>query len=243
MSYFKNTAYVPYKFGTSNTYTLHQDISVYVDIVDQVRNNGAFYQKYTILDGDRPDNLSQKLYKSPKYYWTFFLMNDKLRERGWPMSNQKILELVKSERNNTTLTTRDDLTGIFNVGSTVTGQSSGATGTIIKRRLDLGQIIIEGDKSFQSTEIIRTTEDGDLHTATLVGAVHQYDSVHHYEDADGNWVDVNPYTAPGSSYSAISYYDRYVLENESLKDIVVLKPDVVSAVFTQFQESMRTEVN
>jgi len=238
MTYFRNFKFVPYKFGKSNEYALHQNLLQYSDLVDTVRDNVAFYQKYTIMDGDRPDTLSFKLYGSTKYYWTFFLMNNKLRERGWPLDNYSILQTVQSERANTVLTTRDDLTSIFNVGSVVAGQSSGATGTIIDRRLDYGQLIVRGIKDFISNEDITTTENGVLNSATLVGSVDQYEATWQYEDSDGLPVDVNPYASPPASYNAISYYDRYVRENDSLKDIVVIKPNSIGAVFEKFQQSM-----
>jgi hypothetical protein len=238
MSYFRNVPFVPYRFGTSEEVTLHQDLGAYVDLVDQIRDNASFYKKYTIIDGDRPDNLSYKLYGSTKYYWTFFLMNEGLRERGWPLTNQQLLELVQSERDDTVLTTRDDLTGIFNIGSVVTGVTSGISGTIIGRRLELGQLIIRGDLAFSPTEQITTTENEVLRTIRLVGRADQFEAVWQYEDSDGRPVDVNPYTEPGAQFAAVSYYDRYVRDNDELKDIVIIKPSVIDAVFEQFQAAM-----
>lgn len=240
MSYFQNVRMVPYRFGKSETITLHQDLSVYVDIVDQVRDNASFYRSYTILDGDRPDNLSSKLYKSSKHYWTFFLMNDKLREQGWPLTNQEVLALVQKERADITLTTRADITNKFKIGSTVTGISSGSTGIVVQRHELLGQIVVRTTSTFNSTETITAYENEILVSAVLVGVVPQYNSVHHYEDGDGVWADINPYTTPGVEFSAVSYYDRYVRSNNALKDIIIIKPDVIGSVFEQFQTSMRT---
>lgn len=239
MSYFQNTKFVPYKFGTSEEFTLHQNLAQYVDLIDQVRDNNSFYQKYTILDGDRPDVLSQKLYGSPKHYWTFFLLNNNIRENGWPLTQQEVIELAEKERDNTVLTTRDDLTGIFKVGSTVTGVTSAASGTIIKRRLELGQIIIEGTQSFLSTEDIQTTEDAVVNSATLVSATQEYNAVFEYTDSAGDPVDINPYNGPGAQLSIVSYTDRYIRENDDLKEIVVIKPDTIASVFEQFQDAMR----
>lgn len=239
MSYFRNVRFVPYKFGDEETLTLHQDLGAYVDLVDQIKSNTSFYQKYTILDGDRPDNLSYKLYGTTKYYWTFFLMNDNLRTQGWPLTNQDVLTTVQRERNGTTLITRADLTGIFNVGSTVTGVTSGATGKIVDRRLELGQIIVEGSVNFSPTEQVSVVENGVTRTISLVGVVDEWESIHHYEDSDGNWVDINPYQEPPGIYAAVSYYDRYVRENDDLKDIVIIKPRTIDAIYQQFQESMR----
>lgn len=238
MSYFNNVRFVDYKFGNSDISTLHQDLGAYVDLIDQVRDNSSFYKKYTIIDGDRPDTLSYKLYGSSKYYWTFFLMNEKLRERGWPLTNQELLALVQNERRNTVLTTNDDLTGRFNIGSTITGVSSSQTGVIVDRRLDLGQIIVKGLVEFSPTEQVTVTEDETLQTIRLIGVVDQYLSLYNYEDSDGVWVDINPYEEAPGIYSAVSWYDRYVRENDEIKEIIIIKPSSIDAIFQQFQESM-----
>jgi len=238
MTYFRNTPFFPYKFGETEDYTLHQDLGAYVDLVDQVRNNQSFYQEYTILDGDRPDNLSFKLYGDDLYYWTFFLMNENLRKQGWPITNQKLFELVKTERNNTVLTSREDLTSKFKVGEEVIGTQSGAVGTVVKRRLDLGQIIVEGVQNFVAGEEVYNIIDGEVTAVEIEGAVEQFNAVHHYEDADGNLTDIDPYTGPGAELVAISYYDRYVRQNDSLKEIIVIKPNVIGAVFEEFQNAM-----
>jgi hypothetical protein len=239
MSYFQNTEFVPYQFGTSDKFTLHQNLGVYVDLIDQVRDNNSFYMKYTILDGDRPDTLSYKLYNSTKYYWTFFLMNDNLRLRGWPLTFQKTLELVSKDRNNTVLTTRDNLTNKFKIGSIVSGSSSGASAKIIKKNPDLGQIIVSGIHSFLNTETVTTLEDNILQNILLVSATDGPNSIWRYEDSDGFPVDINPYTGPGVQLVAKTYNDKYLEENEALKSIIVIKPDVIESVFDQFQDAMR----
>lgn len=239
MPYFSNFPYVPYKFGTQESFTLHQNLTAYATLVDQVRDNNSFYQQYTILDGDRPDTLSQKLYGSTKHYWTFFLMNDKLRLNGWPLRNQEVYKLAQEERDNTVLTSREDLTGIFKVGSTVSGVTSGASGTIIKRRLELGQLFVEGDQPFVAGENIQVTENSVINTVSIVGSVIEYEAVWNYVNGDEEIVDINPYEEPGAEFAAKSYYDRYVDENDRLKDIIVIKPDAIDSVYEQFQNAMR----
>lgn len=239
MSYFQNIPFIPYRFGNSEDYALHQNISQYVDLIDQVRDNNSFYQKYTILDGDRPDVLSYKLYGNTKYYWTFFLMNDHLRESGWPLGTAEAIELAQKERNNTVLTSRDDLTGIFKVGSTVSGTTSGASGAVIRRRLDLGQLVIEGDQNFLSTEDIQAVENTVTNSATLVAATNEYNAIFEYQDSTGMPVDINPYAEPGAQLTPITYTDRYISQNDDLKEIIVIKPDVIASVFEQFQDQMR----
>ena len=72
MSYFNKFPVVDYNFGDNEPDILFNNISAYVDIIDQVKQEVAFYEKYTILDGDRPDTVSQKLYDTTDYHWTFF---------------------------------------------------------------------------------------------------------------------------------------------------------------------------
>jgi len=237
MSYFTNFAFVPYRFGTSSEVTLHQNMSQYVDILDRIKDNNSFYSTYQIQDGERPDTLSYKVYKSVKYYWTFFLINDGIREQGWPLTKQEVLAKVKTDKPNTVLTTRADLSGIFKVGSSITGISTGQTGKIIKRNLDLGQIFIEGSKSFSGTESIQTTEGSLASTVTLVSAVDEHNGVSYYTDPAGV-VDIDPYTGPGHLLTPVTFYDEYYAQNESLKIVKILKPDVIETVFSEFQTEM-----
>jgi len=57
------------------------------------------YTKYQIRDGDRPEIVSNLLYGDPKYQWTFFLLNDSLRDgkSGWPMSLPEFDEYIETE--------------------------------------------------------------------------------------------------------------------------------------------------
>lgn len=94
MSYFKNFPLVKYKFGDEKNSIFFQNLTVYVDIIDAVADNVAFYQNYEIIDGDRPDTLSYKLYGTSEYYWTFFILNDHLRESGWPIPYMEIDDVI-----------------------------------------------------------------------------------------------------------------------------------------------------
>ena len=79
--YFQRFPFVEYNFGDNEANTIFPNITSYIDMIDQLKSEVAFYEKYTILDGDRPDVVSQKLYGTPDYHWTFFFMNDGLKAR------------------------------------------------------------------------------------------------------------------------------------------------------------------
>ena len=120
MSYFNNFSNILYNFGSEPTQNVFQDISAYVQIIDEIKDNLNFYSTYTILEGERPDQLSQKLYGTPSMYWTFFLMNDNIRQSGWPLTAPQIQELVAKQFPKKVITTRDDLTVIFKPVQTIT---------------------------------------------------------------------------------------------------------------------------
>jgi hypothetical protein len=143
--FFTNYPRTLYQFGGEQSLTAIQNLSVYVDVIDQIKDNINFYETIEIQDGERPDTISQDLYGTVRYYWTLYLLNDNLRERGWPLTVQQIRAKAIEDYPNIVLTTRDGniLVEHFEVGDTITGQSSGATGTILRRNLELGQIFVK----------------------------------------------------------------------------------------------------
>lgn len=73
------------------------DIFRSADIVDD--DTLSAYLNYDIVNGERPDVVSQRLYNSPDYYWTFFILNDELRSGGltsWPLSSSTLSKNIKS---------------------------------------------------------------------------------------------------------------------------------------------------
>ena len=65
------------------------------------------YEYYQIKDGDRPDIVSNELYGTPEYYWTFFLCNEHLKNglEQWPMSQQEFDDYMDAEYEGTAIIT------------------------------------------------------------------------------------------------------------------------------------------
>lgn len=156
MAFFRNFPRLNYRFGDELSTSLFQNISVYIDLIDQVANDGSFYQTYTILDGDRPDVVSQKLYGTPDYYWTFYLLNEDIRVQGWPLTVQEIFENSRIYYPNIVITTEADISNRFKVGDTVIQGSilnPTAKGEIIERNLNLGQLVVRPIIEVRSIEV------------------------------------------------------------------------------------------
>lgn len=344
--YFQQFEKIYYKFGDETSYSLMQNLTQYVDIIDQVKPQQAFIEDYTIKSGDRPDTLSLLLYGDTQYYWTFYLMNDHLRESGWPLMNEEVLDRAKKYYPHRVVTSTNDLATAsgnpprdFSVGRQVIGQVSGTVGTIVKRNLDLGQLIIDttnafttSDKDFELTvnsngfasieveherekfdstdlwilqkydmnypqnspvvvhgwevkldslsteaelqnipfeigtgagfkyvltarvnkynEFDSVFEEGeqiyfrDPGSGMIVFArIHketsQYNAVHHYENADGEWVDIDPFEEViPSGLISVTNLARLQKKNDELKQIKCLKTTSVDSVVKEFYKLM-----
>ena len=275
MGYFAPFENVQYKFGgADNSLTIFQNVSAYADILDTFKESFQHYLTYTVLDGDRPDVISAKLYDDPKYYWTFYLMNDHVRIGGWPLGYNQLLEKTTAAYPNTTLvfrtdddgiphvghpTSSSDLIKIFGVGSLVEGTQSGATGTVIRKNLDLGQIVISNStgtwingETVKFDRIIQnplSLTDPDsvvpypditlFENARLKSSSLEIYSAHHYENANGEWVDIDVRSENQSSLiKEVTLFEHHTVKNDELRTIKVLKAGAIRAVHRAFIEHM-----
>jgi hypothetical protein len=168
MSYFSKFPKLVYDFNRDGV------VNSVVDLFRQVRpiqnhvDNFSAYKFYSIKNGERPDIVSQRLYGSQNFYWTFFLINDFLHDglSSWPMSQEILVEYINNEYNGFALETRPNIKkdtdggitefrnslagedrfqkqGAWTVGKTVTGATSGATGTLRRKDLYLNQLVVQ----------------------------------------------------------------------------------------------------
>ena len=123
-------------------------------------DNFTGYRLYEIINGERPDIVSQRLYGTPRFYWTFFVINDILHDgyRAWPMSQEDLSQYIEKVYAGVAITTNpktavtsfssnnnqdDSLAGRFSVGKTLHGTKSGAKGRIVKKNIDMNQLIVQ----------------------------------------------------------------------------------------------------
>ena len=242
--YFRRFPMIYYNFGDNEANTIFPNITAYVDIIDQVKQEVSFYDKYTILDGDRPDTVSQMLYDTPDFHWTFFAMNDGLRESGWPLASHKLRALIKKRYPHRTVTTESNIADIFLPGTPVVGKTSGTTGIVIERNLDLGQIVIASDKNgaglnnnFGQTEQIAggaTAEEQTVQLATLIGESEQFNAPLYYKNTSGDIVDIDPYNQITSGLIPTTVMEDNIDFNDRLKEIIIIKPDSVTSVVSEY---------
>tara|TARA_Y100000385_G_C12900422_1_gene553934 strand:+ start:126 stop:872 length:747 start_codon:yes stop_codon:yes gene_type:complete len=243
-NFFQNFPLLGYRFGNEESQTLFQNLTTYVAVIDEIKGNTDFYATGYIRDGERPDTLSFSLYGTTDYYWTFYFLNDDIRESGWPLTEQQILPRAKQDYPNKVFTTQGDISTRFFTGQNITGLTSGSVGKIIKKNIDLGQIIVSTEEDFLDDELVGVDDDT-IQTVRLTNITDQYNAVHHYEDTDGVYKDIDPSTfIPGASeLIPITNLDRIRLRNEELRTIDVFKPDVAPQISSEFNKLLRSSQN
>lgn len=91
---------ISYPFSESDYVTAKNFFRRY-KINDDVFSFAVLFKKYTIVDGDRPDNLANKIYGDSFYDWVILLTNNMVNAQyDWPMSNYTLSKVVEKEFDN-----------------------------------------------------------------------------------------------------------------------------------------------
>lgn len=165
MSFFKQFPTQSYDFNRDGIIQQVVDIYRSVRVEGSSIDNPSLYLNYSIKDGERPDIVSQRLYNTPEYYWTFFVINEMLHDgmRAWPMSRTVMEDYLAEEYSGVVITTnpvtvtntdlgittfRDSLAGRFRLNETITGQANlhngnPPSGTLVKKDIDLNQLVLK----------------------------------------------------------------------------------------------------
>jgi hypothetical protein len=240
-SYFESFPKSFYNFGNETTPVLFQKLTKYVDFIDTFRDDIGTYLDYEILDGDRPDTLSHKLYGRSDYDWTFFVMNPRLRETGWPLSVRDVYEKATTTyfRNYTAkldVSTAEDVAqyaDIYPVGTPVA--VGGQAAVVVKKDLQVGEIVLSSDFDIRmnvSMEYTTPTSDPLTVNAPLTNVVYEYEGTHHYVNGDEERVD---YFFDAGTRVPITNLEHLVNENEESKRIRVIKRDLIQDVVGKYK--------
>ena len=74
MAFFKQFPKVEYDFNRTGVKQNMVDIYRHVKPLDSFLDNTSAYKFYEVINGERPDIVSQRLYGTSDFYWTFFVI-------------------------------------------------------------------------------------------------------------------------------------------------------------------------
>lgn len=271
MSFFRQFPKTKYDFQNNGIDTNIVDIFRFIKVDDKMIDDLALYRYYQVKNGDRPDVVSSELYGTTEYYWTFFIINEHLKTglTAWPMDDHVFEKYLDQEYDGTVIETYpliekdsdgrivghpNSLAERFIVGDIVQGILSGATGRVVKKDVQLSQLVVtDVTGTFQANETVRTTRSsGDQDQVTSYRVWRWRDAPHHFEDANGlitynalhideqdGGGGVQPGTAD-SELTPVSNYEYELQLNEERAKIRVVRPEAIYEFSKAFKDLLNT---
>ena len=234
--YFKNIKNVTIDVDGSGNVDILKDLTAKAKVSDALINNAGFYQTVEVIDGERPDHLSQRLYGSDIYHWTFLLLNPQIKNiwDDWPMKYSQLVEYCTNKYQYLAADTDDDLNNKFILNETVQGQVSSALGKVKEIHVNMGYVVIEKTTgTFTVTgETIYGVDSQDSVACNFIKS-QAYAPHHHVNDSTGDWV-----IRSSSGTTPFTYIDYESAVTEQNRNIKVIKPLHITTIANQFAEVM-----
>ena len=234
--YFRSINNVAIDVDGSGNLDVLKNLTARAKVSDNLLNNSGFYQTIEVIDGERPDHLSTRLYDTDIYHWTFLLLNPQIKNiwDDWPMSSTQLIEYCTNKYQYLAADTDTDLNNKFLLGETITGGVSGATGIVKEVHVNMGYIVIEKTAgTFTITgETIQGLTSTDSAVANFIKS--QAYAPHHHVDSSGNWV-----KRAASGTTAYSYIDYESAIAEQNRQIKAIKPLHIREVAGEFIKEMK----
>lgn len=233
--YFKSITDVAVDIDGSGNLDLLKNLTAKAKVSDDLLNNAGFYQTIEVVDGERPDHLSQRLYNTSQFHWTFLLLNPQIKNiwDDWPMSSSQLVEYCTNKYQYLAADTDDSLVDKFKIGETVTGGVTGATGAVKQIHVNLGYVVIEkiaGTFSVTGESIVGLTSTDSVNCNFIKSQAY---APHHHVDSSGNWV-----KRASSGTTPYTYIDYESAVTEQNRNIKVIKPENISDVARKFTAAM-----
>lgn len=259
--YFKHFPKTDYILPNGYSYRV-TDISKYVNVDTSLIDETSYYQFYDILDGERPDVVSTKLYGIPDHYWTFFLINDSLKNGydNWPMSYNELQTHLEYEYGGVAIQTSENFWEYDHFGlnseMTIEGKES-VTGIVSKINYDLNQIIMNVTSDVfdwidsEGSSIVPSNYSSSTPRLTIQKATEHRFGISHYEDANENIVPVSygvnynfNDSTDGTIYNPnqilypITIEQNLIKINEQNSKILVIRDSLINQFYENFKESI-----
>lgn len=92
--YFKKFPLIFYSFDES-TKQIVRDITLRVKQASFIKDSIYIYDKYSVMDGERPETVAAKIYGNPFLHWVLMNTNDIIDPyEDWPRSEREVIDWV-----------------------------------------------------------------------------------------------------------------------------------------------------
>jgi len=271
MNFFKLFPKIDYDLNNDGSLAkivnIFRSIRPYQNAID----DPSLYTYYEIKNGERPDVVSQQLYGTPDFYWTFFVINDFLHDgyKAWPLSTENLMDYLAEEYSGYAITTRvqfdannvvkrnHTLVNNFQLGEAIRGTVSGAEGVLIKKDVDMNQLVVKSTNNIpyigdvpSNNDLYETVKGLTTEDEIVSYVVYTYaEAPHHYfiKDSDGvereysnrSFIN-NSASKPENDLSYISNRQYVYNLNDERSKIRVINPKHIGR-FVELFESLLNE--
>jgi len=258
MSYFKNFKNIDYDLNGDGIADTIVNLTNMVAVSKSLIDNAGFYSFVDVLDGERPEQFSHRLYQSTAYYWTFLLVNKSIQNiwNDWPMSSTQLQEYCEAKYNDTALlcenwlitrdidgniiSTIETMADKFKVGDVVNGVLTGATGTIKEIHTNNGYILlsdITGEFNAAGEDIRRNA----IPLKGIAEAIISASQIINGAYAPRYFIDDVTGAKTSKLAFGVSPYTNFDYENDANdanRNLKVIKPEMIAEVSDEFKREI-----
>ncbi len=231
---FKNFPTIQYTLESGKIITI-KDFFRKVKVESKSLDSIIEYQKYEILDGERPDVVASKLYGDGDLHWVFWLVNDFDNYYDWFMDYETFESYMneKYQGQNLIAPNTTDIVSAsskFLIGETVK-TNLGKSASVLSVDPQNKSICVLGD-TIDSGEVVSSHDKNGVvvKSFTISSVSNAQDGVHHYEDSSGN-----KRTYGGTGYSPVTYFTKEYEDNEKKRQINIISPNKIRGVLREFE--------
>ena len=166
------------------------------------KENTSIYEKYNIQDSDTPEIIAAKIYDSPERHWIVLAMNDVVDAQwDWPLDYRTLISFID-----------DKYTSNANV-------AAGQTGLVWAQQNTQSYYSVEKRTTVKNGEYLEKKVQVDANTYANVSVTSSNVTL-----SDGNQITISV------TKESKTYYDYELAENESKRQIKILKPEFAYAL-------------
>ena len=243
--YFSKFPITTYDFEGNNNKRFVRDLYRAVKAYSAV-DEFVGYTKYDILDGERPDQTSQRLYDTPDYWWTFFMINETLSDGliDWPKGGNELKEYIDLKYSGTVLTFFRDsgdatLDDHFVRDNFIAGEDLKDTGDNIIGRVAsvdpiMNRIFVDSFTTALTSDNYPTLVTGVGNKSIVANENYSWSvedeklAAHHYTDANGDEVQRLYFADNGDGLTEVTNREYEEDLNDSKRAISVIRPGYIA---------------
>ena len=99
--YFKHFPVIPYDSTGDLNFKVVTNLLKRVAVRTKVKSNTLFFDTYDVKEGERPEDIADKLYGDPELHWVVLFVNDITdRYHQWPMSGPQFRQYLNDKYTN-----------------------------------------------------------------------------------------------------------------------------------------------